>query len=88
MELINRDDIKANLKERICQVTFTKVDGTQRIMNCTLNTSMIPVDLSEEKTGRTKAENPDVQPVYDLEAQGWRSFRWDSIINFRADLNL
>ena len=26
-----------------------------------------------------KKVNPDVQAVYDIEAQGWRSFRWDSV---------
>ena len=88
MELVDQDTIKNQLKEQICQVIFTRVDGAIRIMNCTLNASMIPSDLSEEKTGRTKVENAEVQAVYDVEAQGWRSFRWSSVTNFRADLNL
>ena len=39
----------------------------------------------EEKPKKTKAvkkekkTNEDVCPVFDLDAQGWRSFRWDSI---------
>ena len=80
--------LKNQLKEKICRVTFTKVDGSTRIMNCTLNTSMIPAEVSEETKKRTKTENAEVQAVYDVEAQGWRSFRWASVTNFRTDLNL
>ena len=28
---------------------------------------------------KEKKTNEDVCPVFDLDAQGWRSFRWDSI---------
>jgi hypothetical protein len=85
---LDKDIVKKDLKEKICQVTFTKTDGSTRVMNCTLNSAMIPVAEVKESTGKTKAENPEVQPVYDVEAQGWRSFRWDSVQSFRSDLNL
>ena len=70
------------LKEHDVEITFTKKDGTTRVMKCTLDESKIPP--LEKKTDRTKAANDDVLPVFDLEAQGWRSFRLDSIthVNF------
>jgi hypothetical protein len=85
---LDKDMVKKDLAEKICQITFTKADGSTRVMNCTLNPTMIPVVEAKESTGKTKAENPEVQPVYDVEVQGWRSFRWDSVQAFRSDLNL
>jgi hypothetical protein len=69
-------------------ITFTKKDGTDRVMECTTNTDLVP--LVEEKVHYTNTDNPidfpkvkkandEVMPVYDLEAKGWRSFRWDSV---------
>jgi hypothetical protein len=69
-------------------ITFTKKDGTDRVMECTTNTNLVP--LVEEKVHYTNTDNPidfpkvkkvndEVMPVYDLEAKGWRSFRWDSV---------
>ena len=62
-------------------VTFTKKDGSERVMNCTTAESLVPqepiVESIEPK--KEKKTNEDVCPVFDLDAQGWRSFRWDSI---------
>jgi hypothetical protein len=89
MQVINRDEIVQRLKETICMVVFEKKDGTIREMKCTLNSIQIPtVEQIENKEKRTKSENPDVLPVYDVEAKGWRSFRWDSIREFRDTMNL
>jgi hypothetical protein len=63
------------LNEGVISVLFTKKDGTERLMECTLHEDYVP-----EIKG-TKAINPDVIAVYDIEAEGWRSFRWDSIKN-------
>ena len=63
------------------KVTFTKKDGTERVMECTLAPSLIPQEPIVESTEikREKKANDDVCPVYDMEAKAWRSFRWDSI---------
>jgi len=54
-------------------VTFTKKDGSERVMNCTLLPEMLPpVEIKEDKQPRKKSE--DVVAVYDLDAKGWRSF--------------
>ena len=79
--------IKETLHKTICRVVFTKVNGEERVMHCTLNESMIP-QITEETEKRTKKENPEVQAVYDVDSQGWRSFRWDSLKEFKSDLNL
>jgi hypothetical protein len=64
----------ALLKERSIEIVFTKKDGTERTMKCTLMEDYLP-----ETVGSEKAKNDEVLAVYDLEKEGWRSFRWDSI---------
>ena len=58
-------------------VKFNKKDGELRTMRCTLNPELVPP--VEKKTERVKEVNEDVCPVYDLDKQGWRSFRYDSV---------
>jgi len=60
-------------------VTFQKVDGTERKMFCTLSESKIPKDQAPKGSG--KAQSSESLAVFDLEKSGWRSFRWDSIID-------
>lgn len=61
-------------------VTFTKKDGTERIMKCTLQESKIPSEFTPKGTERKV--NDQIIAVFDLENQGWRSFRLDSVKKF------
>lgn len=88
MDTLVKETILETLHETICKVTFTKTNGEERIMYCTLNESMIPKSEETSEAKRTKKENPDVQPVYDVKAAGWRSFRWDSVKEFTSELNV
>lgn len=78
------DNSKETIKNKLLQgqvtVNFTKTDGTVRKMICTLQEGAIPQGEAK-KTDRVKKENDDVLAVWDLEAQGWRSFRFDSILS-------
>jgi len=68
------------------QVVFTKVDGTERKMTCTLDESFIPSDFlpkSEgEKRRKTAAQPANLIQVFDIENQGWRSFRFENVKSF------
>lgn len=74
--------IKEILRERSAVVTFKKVNGDQRVMECTTNLDLIPpsgwpqgkIELSEETKNQTLR-------VYDLKAQGWRSFKIENFIS-------
>jgi hypothetical protein len=79
-----RNWLKGLLHERAVTVVFTKKDGTDREMRCTLNENMIPFAESDATGDGTRKKSSEAQPVYDLDAKGWRSFRWDSIkaVNF------
>ena len=63
-------------------VTFTKVNGEQRVMTCTLDQNLIPQDVRESVAKSPKTVNEEVLPVWDTTAQGWRSFRIDSVVSF------
>ena len=88
MNNMSENDIvifKKWLKEHLAfgkvTITFTKKDGTERVMECTTNPELIPsdpvVESTEPKTVRKV--NEDVCPVYEIESKSWKSFRWDSV---------
>ena len=72
------------LRSEIVELTFTKKDGTERIMKCTLAEEKIPAENAPKGTDRKKSD--DAVAVFDLENKGWRSFRWDSLKNINFTL--
>ena len=72
------------LEKSIVEVTFTKKNGTERIMKCTLQEDYLP-----ETVGSERKKNEDALAVFDLDMEDWRSFRWDSIkqVNFSISEN-
>lgn len=72
-----RDWIKSHLNYGPVSVTFVKKDGTERVMNCTLKSDL--TKDYEKKTDRVKTVNEETCPVFDLEKQEWRSFRFDTV---------
>jgi hypothetical protein len=59
-------------------ITFTKKDGTERVMQCTLKPNLLPKkEVKEDKAPRKQSEHTVV--VYDLEAEAWRSFTLKSV---------
>jgi len=98
-ELI-REWIRGLLHTHEITVTFTKADGSDREMLCTLNghkiparpvaptTSTAPVDgIVRESKKPKKAPDPHSIRVYDLEKQEWRSFRFDRLRKVTATLD-
>jgi hypothetical protein len=71
-------------------VVFTKKDGTERELYCTLDESRIPTDKlpqAQDETGTTARKfSDDALRVFDTQKQEWRSFRWDSVKQVRFDL--
>lgn len=73
----SRAELTKALSEQNADITFTKKDGTERVMKCTLRSGVaIPY---EKKTDRTREGQPNILPVWDLEADGWRSVNLDTI---------
>ena len=71
-----REILVEGLKRNLMKVVFTKANGEERIMNCTLHDSVLPEQPIREIK---KKENLEVLSVWDIDANGWRSFRMDSI---------
>lgn len=76
--------IAGMLRKGHFEVTFTKVDGSIRIMPCTLAANSLPVlpeVVSENK--RVKKHNPEILSVWCLDKQEWRSFKLDNVISVK-----
>lgn len=80
MSLFDKYKLKEDLKNGIYTIVFEKVDGSVREMRCTLESKYLPQLLTEEgATPKTRAENPNVLAVWDLDKNDWRAMRIDSI---------
>lgn len=85
---MNRQEMISALKEDVCRVTFKKVNGDTRLMYCTLKSDFLPENdrmINEAGFEPTKQVNEKVLAVWDIDVQGWRSFRVDSVTHF--DMN-
>ena len=74
---MNRDEILRQLREGVITVTFTKLNGDRREMDCTLNMDTIPKEAHPKTDGNVR-EGVDTTigaiKCYDVNAKGWRSF--------------
>lgn len=84
--MIDKYALKEQLQNGVVTVVFEKVDGTERSMRCTLSDLYVPQvepQMLSEYEGQqarpAKQLNDNVQPVWDIDAGGWRSFRLDSV---------
>ena len=76
LKAITREAVANILSSEVANVTFTKSDGSERVMKCTLVDEYIP--NTDERTS-TRAVNESVLPVWDIDKNAWRSFRIDSV---------
>lgn len=83
MTKFDREWVLGLLNNGVWTVKFTKKDGSERKMLCTLQKNEIPDEKNPKNSG--KAKNNDVIPVFDLEKHEWRSFRVDSIVSISSN---
>jgi hypothetical protein len=76
--IVGQEVLKQELKQGVVTVVFEKNDGTDRVMKCTLSEDYVPA-LDTTAVKQKRVANPDVLAVWDIENDGWRSFRFDSI---------
>lgn len=83
---MTRDELKSELQKNIVEVTFTKVNGDQRVMECTLQESILPPATKTDAMSQTKVRelNEEVLSVWDINANGWRSFRISNVTNVKV----
>ena len=73
------DEIRDQLRQGTLEVHFKKKDGSIRRMVCTTHPDVL--GPSQESRSAPVFQN-EIVTVWDVEADAWRSFRFDSIINF------
>ena len=76
---MNRETLIKNLQKKAMRITFTKVNGEERVMDCTLQEHIIP-----ETSESNRKQNEEVLPVFDINKGEWRSFRLDSVTNIEV----
>lgn len=86
MALNTAEEYKMILRESIANVVFTKADGSERKMRCSLRPEDLPAVEATKSETTTRKVSPDVVSVWDLDSQGWRSFRIDSVKDFSTEL--
>jgi arginine repressor len=76
-----QEELYKLLKENVVEVTFTKLNGDQRIMPCTLVESYLPPAKKDEPLTQKKVREitDKVIAVWAIESKGFRSFRYDRV---------
>ncbi len=79
-----KEDLQSVLSTRVVTVTFRKVNGELRIMDCTKNLEFVPPSMwpkaklvAEEDRATSSALR-----VYDVKAQAWRSFLAGNVLSW------
>jgi len=75
-----REDMIEKLREGKCRVIFTKLNGEQRDMHCTLNTDLIPLER-RPKNGSTEYSAEMIR-AFDIDKQEFRTFKVENVISF------
>ena len=74
-------DLKNLLDQNVVVVDFTKLNGDKRVMTCTLREDIKPAATKTDTMSQKKVReiSDAVVSVWDVNAKGWRSFRYDRI---------
>ena len=82
MNINDYNDLYNFLKNNVAHIKFTKVDGTERVMRCTLKDDMLPEQYRGKGSMLTEAGN--ALRVFDLDVGQWRSFKPESVLQLSA----
>jgi hypothetical protein len=76
-----KEELKLLLSQNVLTVDFTKLDGDKRVMTCTLREDIKPAATKSDPMSQKKVREVSdaVVSVWDVNAKGWRSFRYDRI---------
>jgi esterase/lipase superfamily enzyme len=81
---VERDQLQQLLKTSTVRITFEKVNGEKRVMNCTLQEQLLPDQIDLEEVISEKRINLETLAVWDLDKKDWRSFRLDKILDIET----
>lgn len=83
--MYTRDNIIEQLVNNEVVVTFNKLNGDERVMTCTLQKDKLPLATKSDPLTQKKVReiNEKVVSVWDLNAEGWRSFRVENVTDIK-----
>lgn len=81
-----KEELYELLKKEVVEVTFTKLNGDERVMPCTLIESFLPPAKKDDPISQKKVReiSDKVVAVWALESKGFRSFRYDRVKNVKV----
>lgn len=82
---VTRQDVIDILTQAAHMIEFTKVDGSNRRMCATLVPDQLPPQQTQEGIGSLVNKRKDSVAVWDIENNGWRSFRLENLIMLGTD---
>ena len=86
---LSETEILDLLRNNDCEVTFKKVNGELRVMQCTLRSEALPTrTITENAQSSTRASVPGVISAWSLDRSEWRSFRVNNVISVVKILTL
>ena len=76
-----REDLEKLLEQNVLVVDFTKLNGDKRVMTCTLREDIKPAATKKDPMSQkaVRKVSDAVVSVWDVNAKGWRSFRYDRV---------
>ena len=86
MQTINKEEAKELIKESkglIFAATFTKKDGSSRLMNARLGKKYTPTG----KAAPYKAEDYNLLPAYDMKIKAFRMININTLTNLSINAN-
>lgn len=81
---MTKQDYNDLLKQHLCEVVFTKKNGDQRVMKCTLKQDVINSISTPKHTSRTVTVPDHQVRCVDTEKMEWRSFDLADVISFKV----
>jgi hypothetical protein len=76
-------EIRKMLFDHDCEVTFTKKDGTERVMPCTLRAAAMPA-RDASTLHETRLYKPETISVWCLDKSEWRAFKTANVKSIRV----
>jgi len=86
---VTKQELISRLQTESVEVTFIKTDGSERVMNCTQQITLIPEQFHPKgtKAVQTDADGNPVESdnitVWDLDKQGWRMFNFFRLVSVK-----
>jgi hypothetical protein len=76
-------NILEDLRSNVCEVTFTKANGSERTMICTLIPDFLPFEDTDRQDFIKSTQPDDLVTVWDIETDAWRSFKPSKVVDIK-----